>query len=166
MKPIILVLFFSIGLSFLIKTSLYSQLENNQDNRKSIEHSVGIVGGLTTGYGLAYRLKIYTFGFRTNFAPYSSKYSRSYIIGLTLTKDIKANEKTKLFLYLGNSYNHIILHPNATREWITYINTGIGIGMEFIILEQIGFEIMAGYGVYRRHGEVNLSAEAGFFYKF
>lgn len=166
MKIKSLILLFSICLGVLIEISAYGQEENNLNDKKSIEHSVGIVGGLTTGYGLAYRLKVNTFGFRTNFAPYSSQYSRSYIIGLTLTKDIVTNEKTKLFLYLGNSYNYYILHPNASREYNKYLNSGIGVGMEFSILEKIGFDLMAGYGYYGRNKEVNLTAEAGLFYRF
>ncbi|KPK82156.1 MAG: hypothetical protein AMS27_14850 [Bacteroides sp. SM23_62_1] len=168
MKNKNLFLSFLLILGIFITSPTSGQKENNRNGQKKIEHSIGVAFGFTTGYGLAYRLKINTIGFRTNFAPYIDQYKNIYNIGLTLTKDLITNEKTKFLIYFSNSYNYENFHSVAvpSRELNKYLNTGIGIGIEFILLEKIEFDIMAGYGVYRRTDEVNMTAEAGFFYKF
>jgi len=144
------------------------QTTNKQDTISRSDHSVGIAIGFTTGYGLSYRFNSEIIGFQINFAPYYDEYKNIYNVGFTLLKDLLVNEKTKLFLYLSNSYNYENFHSVAypSREKRKYFNHGIGIGFEFLLYQRIGFNLMSGYGAYKNFEQVNLTAETGIFYKF
>ncbi len=149
-------------------TDINGQITNKQDTIRRVDHSVGVVIGFTTGYGLSYRFNSKIIGFQINFAPYYDEYKNIYNVGFTLLKDLLVNEKTKLFLYLSNSYNyenfHSVAYPSRGKR--KYFNHGIGIGFEFLIHKRIGFNLMSGYGAYRNFEQVNLTAETGIFYKF
>jgi len=45
-------------------------------------------------------------------------------------------------------------------------STGIGIGIEFIILKRISFNLMGGYAGYHTFEQIGFTAETGLYFKF
>jgi hypothetical protein len=53
-----------------------------------------------------------------------------------------------------------------SKEKIVKFNNGLGIGIEFILLKRISFNLMGGYGAYRDCETLSLTGETGLYFKF
>ena len=56
-------------------------------------------------------------------------------------------------------------HSGTITETNSF-NNGIGVGIEFVALDRVGFSIMVGYGAYDSFTEIKLSGETGLIFKF
>ena len=149
------------------------------------KYAIGIGAGFSTGYGLSFRYTPSKFGLQANFAPYYSETVKTYSGGITFLYTLIEARTTNLFIYQGNHYysNSTVEYrdtvsqiyyssdpdlPNVVKEKTTesYFNNGIGFGIEIIIAKRIGFNLMAGYGFYVNFTQVNVTGEAGLYYKF
>ena len=145
------------------------------------KHAIGAGAGFTTGYGISYRYMPNKYGFQLNFAPYHDKIIDRYSIGFTVLYTIIKNKISSLYLYQGNHYyyNSELVDkfsldpnkpydPNPVKERVktSYMNNGIGFGIELIIAKRIGFNLMTGYASYRNFEELNLTGETALYYKF
>ena len=122
------------------------------------KHAIGLVLGTSAGYGLSYRYTPNRFGAQVTFAPYIEDNYYNICTGLTFTYDLKNYKYTRLFLYQSNS-----LFSTSTES---FVNNGVGAGIELISKHQIGTNLMAGYASYDNLSSINLTAEIGLFYKF
>ena len=183
-------LFFSKGLVifFLLIGGLISNAQVSSEQEKNLlyKHAIGAGAGFTTGYGLSYRYIPSKWGFQINFAPYYTKETERYSIGLTALYRLIESKVSSLFLYEGNHfyYDSYITYYDPTnpqvvymsgaaqnnlikkRETENFVNNGIGVGIEFIIVKRIGFNLMGGYAFYRNFEQLNFTGETGLYYKF
>ncbi len=143
------------------------------------EYKYGIGGGagFTTGYGLSFRYLPKKFGAQLNFAPYKSEDTETYSVGLTFVYKIIESKITNLYLYQGNhyyynSYMSYVYNPefpfNEEFKQVkeSYINNGVGFGIEIILAKRIGLNLMAGYAFYDNFRKINVTGEAALYYKF
>lgn len=143
------------------------------------EYKYGIGGGagFTTGYGLSFRYLPKKFGAQLNFAPYKSEDTETYSVGLTFVYKIIESKITNLYLYQGNhyyynSYMGYSYNPNIpyNEELVkiteSYMNNGVGFGIEIIMAKRIGLNLMAGYAFYDNFKKLNITGEAALYYKF
>ena len=158
-------------IAFTIVPALNAQEPAGDDNA-ILPHSLGIGAGFTTGVGLSYRYVPASFGGQVTFAPYSDNYTTQASFGATLLYFLRRNEFTNLFLYQGNHFVYF-----NDKEWYydngqidsytkSYWNNGVGIGIEIIILQRIGFNMMGGYGFYENFSRLSFTGETGLYYHF
>lgn len=156
----------------------------NQETNEKFKHSIGAGAGFTTGYGLSYRFMPGKFGGQINFAPFHNDEIDRYSAGLSLLYVLIESRTSSFYLYQGNHYFYNsqmvyywepkdpepfpIPEPMYYKRRTTeaYFNNGLGIGIEFVLLERIGFNIMAGYAFYRNFEQLNFTGETGLYYKF
>jgi hypothetical protein len=156
---------------------------SGQDNKKpeqnqQFKHALGIGAGWTTGYGLSYRYMIGQYGAQATFAPYKDNYTTQFSAGLTFLINLIDAENANLFLYQGNHYFYskdeyyygsgvYIVGDNNNSAYVDqYLNIGFGIGIEFIILKRVSFNLMGGYAGYENFERISLTGETGLYYKF
>lgn len=155
---------------------------NQKDSVKTFRHSIGAGAGFATGYGLSYRYMPVKFGGQVNFAPYHTSETDRYSFGITFLYRLIETKTSNLFLYQGNHYyynsetvyyadtNRTIqsIDPTGSKSRLkeSYVNNGIGIGIEIIIAKRIGFNLMAGYAAYKNFEEVNFTGETALYFKF
>jgi hypothetical protein len=154
---------------FIVQFSLSAQEVSQSEDKDTFKHSLGIGAGFTTGYGLSYRFYPKRFGVQTNFAPYKDNARNEYSFGLTLLFKLVETDKTNLFLYQGNHYFYRKeKHPywNQSEIISRYLNNGIGIGIEFIILKRVSFNLMGGYAGYRDFDQISITGETCLYFKF
>ncbi len=143
-----------------------------EEESVKFKNAIGLGAGFTTGYGLSYRYIPKEFGIQINFAPYKDDYTSLISIGFTFLWNVIETEKTSLFIYQANHY----LYRKSTYIgfWDTSnsvtksgkFNNGIGIGIEFILLKRISYNLMGGYGAYRDFETLSLTGETGLYFKF
>lgn len=168
----------------LISVTLKLEAQNigKQDTQQTFKHGVGAGAGFTTGFGLSYRYMPLRYGVQLNFAPYHSIETDMYSLGLTFLYRLVETQTANLYLYQGNHYfynsqtiyyvdqgkmNQTIDQTNYSNRTVeSYVNNGLGIGIEFIIVKRIGFNIMMGYATYNNFSEVNFTGETGLYFKF
>lgn len=169
-------------LVLLLLTVNVQAQDGNQESERKFKHAIGAGAGFTTGYGLSYRCMPAKFGAQINFAPYHTKETDRYSIGLTFLYMLIESKTTNLFLYQGNhyyynSYSVYYMDPNHTlqtseptgimqRQKENYVNNGLGIGIELIIAKRICFDLMGGYAFYDNFNQVNFTGETGLYFKF
>jgi hypothetical protein len=166
-------LFSRMGLTMLV-AFLFALQVNAQDKKpleEKTKHAVGAGAGFTTGYGLSYRYMPNRFGVQVNFAPYKNGADYQYSFGLTALYSLMQSEKTNLYLYQANHYltSSNIAYDNtglAYRKNESYINNGIGFGVEFIIASKVGLNLMTGYATYDNFNKLNVTGEAALYFKF
>ncbi|MGZ5281295.1 MAG: hypothetical protein ACXWEY_03365 [Bacteroidia bacterium] len=157
-------------------TNLQAQSTENEDT-ETLKHSIGAGAGFTTGYGLSYRYRPGKFGGQINFAPYSNNDVSRYSAGLTFLYTIIENKVSNLYLYQGNHFYY-----NSQLEWVydptsssnsrmervteSYLNNGLGFGIELIVAKRVGINLMAGYAGYRNFSQLNITGEGALYYKF
>jgi hypothetical protein len=153
---------------------LNAQSNDNEPNQL-LKHSIGAGAGFTTGYGLSYRYRPAKFGVQVNFAPYSRNDVKTYSTGLTFLYTIIENNASNLFLYEGNHYfynSYIGSTYVANGTYITkrytesYVNNGVGVGIELIVAKRVGINLMGGYAFYNNFKGLNLTGETALYYKF
>ncbi|MFI5222002.1 MAG: hypothetical protein ACHQK8_06740 [Bacteroidia bacterium] len=164
---ILVLLFFSVE-------NLNGQNSASPDTT-NYKYGVGAGAGFTTGYGLSFRYTPSRCGVQFNFAPYHASGTNIYSVGLTFLYRLVETHSANLFLYQGNHFyynsqpvNYIDPNNNMQqrRQTDQYFNNGLGIGIEFIIVKRIGFNIMMGYAAYDNFNEVNFTGETGLYFKF
>ena len=164
-------------LLFLLLNSrvVSSQDLNKKESSSKFNYSTGACAGFTTGYGLSFRYLPTRLGIQVNFAPFHSKEIDQYSFGMTLLYKLIENDKSNLFLYEGNhyyyraepEYNFYYQKPIANvRRVKKYFNNGMGIGIELMLIQSVGFNLMGGYAAYNNFEESNFTAETGLYYKF
>lgn len=180
MKSLLTLLFFI--LTFQVCLKIEGQQLKIEDSTKLFKHSIGVGAGFTTGYGLSYRFMPNKLGVQVNFAPYHTTLIDRYSTGISFFYRLIESKTTNLFLYQGNHYyysseTHYFMNSDLMEETYeitnhmtskkdNYVNNGLGIGIEFIIVKRIGFDIMMGYAFYNTFTQVNFTGEAGLYYKF
>lgn len=160
-------------------TTLYAQEADKNEPVQKLKHSLGAAAGFTTGYGISYRYWPKKFGIQATFAPYSTKNKRLFSTGLTFLYSLLENEGSNLYLYQGNHFFYESTYRNdyysnntansTNRSWKTdnsFLNNGLGFGIELIAAKRVGINLMAGYAFYKNFEQLNLTGEFGLFYKF
>lgn len=138
-------------------------------------HSAGLIGGSTTGYGLSYRYRSdYNFGLQVSYGPYKNQNQFKQFISFAFIYDLVKNKKSNFYLYQSNGFWHTkntytdYYYPQLTTTEYTYSewNHAIGVGMEFTIHDVVGINFMTGYGSYENFNYISFSGEFGVYYKF
>jgi hypothetical protein len=139
------------------------------------KHAVGVAAGVTTGYGLAYRYQATKFGTQVTFAPYKNSYESHISLGVTFLYKMASFEKAQLFLYQGNhfsstrssfgSYNSYSGAYQESGSKTQFVNNGLGLDIEFLLNQHLGFHIMAGYAGYQNFKEIGMTGETALFIK-
>lgn len=149
-----------------------------QDNPDEVKYRYGIGGGagFTTGYGLSFRYLPKRFGAQINFAPYSDSRTDRYSVGITFLYTLIEGRVSSLFLYQGNHYYYnsdlwYNYDPLAGTDFLvrsteSYVNNGLGFGIDITIAKRIGLNLMTGYAFYDNFNKLNVTGEAALFYKF
>jgi len=169
-----ILLFSALTFLFVAKTKAKDSTSNF---RNTYQHSLGFAAGFTTGYGLSYRYMPARFGVQVTFAPYHDGETDRFSTGLALFYTLVQGKTSNLFLYQGTHYYyHSSLQyardfdPNFPNrmERITenYVNAGVGVGIEIIMAKRIGLNLMSGYAAYDNFNKLNITGEAGLYYKF
>ncbi|MGB0882898.1 MAG: hypothetical protein ACPGSO_08080, partial [Vicingaceae bacterium] len=150
---------------FCLIGNINAQKESKVNNEERFNHSLGFGAGLSTGHGLSYRYFGKKLGVQVNFSPYKDETKVIMSSGLTFLYRIVELEKLSFFAYQANhyyfeeesytyteySYDYYNGSNTSSKE-VTYknerneINNGVGIGLEFLPSDRIGFNIMGGYG--------------------
>lgn len=165
--------------SFLTFAILVISMVSNGYSQDSatpkLKHSIGLGAGFATGYGLSYRYMPKKFGFQVNFAPFKNSSTTRISTGITFSYDLKIYKSSRLYLYQANHYyynkekttnvdfNNI---PYSSQILESYVNNGLGFGLELTILERLGLNFMTGYAFYENFNGVNVTGEAAIYYKF
>jgi len=142
-----------------------------QDKQPEIKYGIGAAAGFSTGYGLSFRYWPSVWGVQTTFAPYYDEYGATISYGLTGLRLIEDAGWVRFFGYVSqhlfiNQYNDY--ETNERKTNITGI-TGIGPGLEFIIKQRLGINVMFGFGLFLDNEDMlmsNLTGEAGIYYRF
>lgn len=162
-----------------INATAQSNSKDSTANKIAFTQSVGAAIGMTTGYGLAYKLTMNNFGIQVAFAPLKNDYETRYNVGLTFLYSLKKTKHTDLFLYQGNRYQYskslyedcedydqVDCTPREVTTIENQINNGFGIGISVIFLKNLSFSLMGGYASYDSFSEINFTGEASLFYNF
>jgi hypothetical protein len=167
---IIILAFFAVLIIQNSKVTGQEEIPNEEIVK--FKNAIGLGAGFTTGYGLSYRYIPKEFGIQINFAPYKNDYTTQISVGLTFLYNVIETEKTSLFIYQANHY----LYRKSTYMgfWDSQnietksgkFNIGLGIGIEFILLKRISYNLMGGYGAYRDCETLSLTGETGLYFKF
>ena len=172
--------YFTSLLFFLALTlsSVHGQSEDESiDNSNSeMKHSLGGTGGVANGFGLTYRYWPGNFGVQATFGPYLEDDLVNISAGVTFLYKIAGTEHVELFAYQGN---HLRYEEYIDRIWIPgqqdyednlvveeSFNTGIGLGVEFIILKQINLDLMLGYTAIDNFTGLTITGGIGLYYNF
>lgn len=155
-------------------SNCYAQNESKQPSDTiKFKNAIGAGAGITTGFGLSYRYIPRKCGVQINFSPIKNNFETTVSVGLTLIHYLLENDKTNLYLYLGNCYLYESLQQTDSigkviqgKEEKSYVNNGIGIGMEIIILKRISLNLMGGYASINSFKELGFTGETGLYYKF
>ena len=160
----------SLALIFTLSIT-FGQNVADPAEENNLRHSLGVGAGFTTGIGMSYRYSFNRFKIQATFAPISDNYSVNYHAGLTALYSLIDAKNTIFYLYQGN-YFHYEKYKNYNsfygvkerirRDW----NHGLGIGIEFIILKRIGFNLMGGYALYDSFDRIGITGETGLYYMF
>ena len=155
-----------------LQVTISAQELVDSDNKENYKHSLGVGAGLTTGYGLSYRFLPNKIGVQTTFAPYNSKFEFKFNIGVTFLFRLIEAERTHLLLYQGNQYLYskykpLSYHIRYLEEHETsQFNNSIGLGIEFIIMRRVSFNLMGGYAAYENFDRISFTGETGLYFMF
>ena len=133
--------------------------EQKEPTKVNSKHAVGVAAGLTIGCGLAYQYTYSKFSVQGTFLPYIDD-EEMYCIGLSFYYTLNQGKQTSLFLYQGNHYYYSQYYVYNEA----YFNNGLGIGLEFTILDNVSLNLMAGYAFYNNFTSLNLTGEISLFY--
>lgn len=142
---------------------------------KHYKHSLGFAAGTSTGYGLSYRFTPNRFGVQATFMPLMNERETRLSIGLTFLYTLVEAEKCSLFLYQGNHLLHRQYEayaygwpwpPEELTVRDTQMTHGLGVGMEFILAQRVGLNLMGGYALYDHLKTLDFTGEVGLYFKF
>ncbi|MEX1002390.1 MAG: hypothetical protein WDZ35_09780 [Crocinitomicaceae bacterium] len=180
------ILFFILFLG--MATTGFSQEEEKE--KPSFKHYLGVHAGLTTGLGFSYRYWPGKLGFQLTGIPvfYSSENTSTFFssFGISVLMNIKEFSKVSIFSYLGNhmiynrdtyydyyydpiTYETVKSDTKTVNENINY-NIALGVGLKVNFWEVMDFNLQAGYGVLtslnNESFRSSFSGEAGLYYHF
>lgn len=166
-----------ISIFFLISMPLFAQNDSlNIKRNKDTSHSLGAGAGFTTGYGISYRQIFNRIGMQFSFAPYYDRTTSRFSTGITLLYTLGKTESTTLYLYQGNHWYYVsqpitntdpITNQETTkRSTESYVNNGIGFGVEFTVAKNIGLNFMTGYAFYDNFNMLNVTGEIAVYFKY
>jgi ribosomal protein S4E len=145
-------------------------------NRSNFKHAIGFTAGEIIGTGLSYRFCPDRLGVQGTLGIEIDESTTQYSTAIAFFYKIIKAGKTNLFIYQGNNVKYVKLPPDLNLTTKVYVNIGVGLGVEVIILKRISLNVMGGYayfGDFYEHpgfGESNshfgLNGEMGLFYKF
>ena len=156
---------------------LFSNSTTNAQDTSKYKFGIGGGAGFATGYGLSFRYIPKKFGAQVNFAPYKNSETNRYSVGVAFIYMLIESKVSNLFLYQANHYyynsqSYYNYNPNLPngKELIktneSYINNGLGFGIEIIMAKRIELNLMAGYAFYNNFSQLNVTGEAALYYKF
>lgn len=161
---------------------IHPRVSGQQTDSVKHKHAIGIGAGFTTAYGLSYRYTPSRFGVQVNFAPFKNDYVTSVSTGVTFLYTLIPGNVASLFLYQGNHYYYkreTLYYEDATKNISapgksnfsetstdSYVNNGVGFGIELRFAKQVGFNLMAGYASYVNFTQINITGEVGLYFKF
>lgn len=170
------------SLNLILILLLSNSIANAQDTGDKLpepkyKYGIGGGAGFATGYGLSFRYIPKKFGAQVNFAPYKNSETERYSVGVTLLYLLIESKTSNLFLYQANHYyynsqsyyNYNFNLPDRKELVVTkesYVNNGLGFGIEIIMAKRIGLNLMAGYAFYNNFSQLNVTGEAALYYKF
>ena len=114
------------------------------------------------------------------FAPLKNESVQEYHLGLVFLYNIVRNRRSSFFVYQSNYFRYkeetittSYWDPNNQRtvfeeqaqiseRW----NHGVGIGIEFLIVRVVSFNLMGGFGAYDDFKTIGVAGEAGLYYRF
>lgn len=183
MKKLLLIAFVSLTfLSVKAQDVETSEKETSEKETKQKYHALGFNAGFSTGLGLSHRYQSYKHSFQTSFLPIATNDLNFMNLGFRYAYDIRENNGTKFFGYLGHSaiytmykyydtYYDIDNNPqNFERTTQNYrLVTGAGFGIDQELSKSTSLNFSGGYAYYIRSASTNiftLTAEVGLFYKF
>ena len=154
-----------------VQLSSYGQDQVNTNENARFRNALGIGAGFTTGIGVSYRYYFSKFGIQATFGPLQDNDTYRYSAGLTFIYNLIETSKTNFFLYQGNHYFYTRekyhgSYYSFNNQTTKYFNNGVGMGLEFIILKRVSFNLMGGYGVYKNFKYFSLTGETGLYFKF
>jgi len=163
-------LFFTIACIISLQLAVSAREPSDSLNTKTFKHALGVGAGFTTGAGLSYRFIPKKFGAQLTFAPIKDDNSFWFNLGITLIYRLIQTDYTNLLLYQGNVlfYEKIDSDPyyHLDDRVTKYFNNSIGIGIEFIILKRVSFNLMGGYAAYDNFDRLAFTGEMGLYFKF
>ncbi len=165
--------FLLIAIFTLMTAGLFGQ--GPAATHSGYKNGLGLNAGFTTGYGISYRYFPGWFGFMTTFAPRTDTSDTHFNMGVTFLVKLIDGERTRFYLYESNSYYYSRPRDKTERslyynppkpEAETYYNNGIGLGIEFLILKHVSFNLMGGYGRFENWQTLRLTGETALYYTF
>ncbi len=161
----------------LNENHLYAQNNIVETADAKYKFGIGAGAGFATGYGLSFRYIPKKFGAQVNFAPYKNQDITRYSVGLTFLYMLSESKVTNFFLYQANHYYYnsqlvSIYDPNfpdkqqMEQQTESYMNNGLGFGLEIVIVKKIGLNLMTGYALYNNFQQINITGEVALYYKF
>jgi|AntRauTorcE11897_2_1112592.scaffolds.fasta_scaffold74965_1 hypothetical protein len=146
------------------------------NSNSMMKHSLGATAAIANGIGLTYRYWPGKFGVQATFGPYYEEDNTQISSGITFLYLIAETEHVELFAYQGNHFRY----NEETRDFydptqvITTertdvereFHTGVGLGVEFIILKQLNLDLMLGYTAKNNFQELIVTGGVGLYYNF
>ena len=164
---------------FLFIISLTSASIAQDESFTPPKHFVGIHAGSTTGSGISYRYWPTKFGGEITAFPRFEKGGYYNInTGLSLLFKLKENKRYTIYTYFGNSleldHSQFNTYDQATDTYSSYykkssqFNSSIGLGYKVNFLQNLDFNLQAGYGFYDITSSVytSITGEISMYYHF
>lgn len=173
-----LIALFTCFLLVLLSAKIQAQSENDTiaNSNAEMKHSLGATGGKANGIGLTYRYWPGKFGVQATLGPYIEEDYAEISAGITFLYSIAQTKYVELFAYQGNHFQYFeenyTSYPPQSPNGKSFSNversfhTGVGLGVEFIILKQINFDLMLGYTAVDNFEGLNITGGAGLYYNF
>ncbi len=178
-QPVFLVVF----LISLSAASFAQEVDSTNTETPHYKHSIGTVITSTSGIGMSYRYRLEkSFGVQFSYLPLIERTNGSttnQAFGLMFLYTFYEAEKSNFYVYQGNSlwtqreqyyyYNsggyYQYDEPESHSYYRTYLNHGLGLGMEFLIQERGGFNLQIGLGSYDNFTSILPAGGISLFYK-
>jgi hypothetical protein len=163
----------------LMSSSISAQGEVVVEEKERFNHSLGFGAGISTGYGLSYRCFGKKLGIQINFSPYKDEEKVIISSGLTFLYRIVELENISFFVYQANHFyfkEETIVRKSYDFDYVetvtttfvkeSYLNNGVGIGLEWEPFERIGVNVMGGYGGQENFRKVSFTGEGAIYFRF
>lgn len=165
----------------VLSFSLFAQNNNENITGKKYSKAFGLGAGFTTGIGFSFRYFPKKYGIQINCAPYYNNYGSEVFVssGITLLYSINENKVSNFYAYLGNHYLYTKLEKSeyyyyqpVGSQYVTrkvtdsYLNSGIGVGIEFHAQKRVTINFMLGYAQYESFKSLFFTAETALYYRF
>lgn len=176
MKPCYQILIISL----LLSIGMYAQDTVQCSKKTALKHSVGIGNGYTTGYGALYRFQPKKLGVQVMFALQSGARNVRCNSSLAFFYTLWRRKNLSIMAYQSNLYRYrketqFYTPDGELSESVTSNKTilkknqfshGIGAGVEILLLDCIGLNLLTGYGIFNHAAYFHPSIEGAVYYKF